>query len=173
MPNDENPYAAPTSQDTSEPNPDWPLPQIWVDGKFLVVADGVTLPQRCVFTNEPVNEPRLVQTLKWAPTFKLVITERKARVTYAVNRRRQKKQRLKRYTVSSLQAVGALLLYLATNNLLPSIFIAVSGIPVFLEKPVFLVAKKCKNDRFWLRGCGPEFLASCVDEFGTGQRPAE
>lgn len=168
VPDSDNPYAAPKSHDISEP--DW-AQRIWVDGEFLVVSDGVKLPQRCVFTNEPVDEPPLVQTLKWAPSFRPVISETKIRVTYAVNRRRQKRRRLNRHIVASLQALAAVLLYAATGNPFPSTVVVVTGVLIFLEERPFLVVSKSKNDRFWLRGCGPEFLASCREEFGPKHQP--
>lgn len=169
MADNQNPYAAPESQNDSESSQ--PQPHIWVEGEFLIVSDGATLPPRCVFTNEPVNEPLLTQTLKWAPSFRPVITERKIRVTFAVNSRRQKRQRLKRHITSGLQALAAVLLYKVTGILFASILIMGAGIMIFLENPPFLPVRKCRNDRFWLKGCGPEFLASCRDEFGTRHEP--
>jgi len=100
-----------------------------------------------------------------------VISAKQIRLTFAVNLRRQQKQRRNRYIGVSLQALGAVLLYKATGSLLPLTFIIASGALILLAKPTYLLVSKCKNDRFWLKGCGPEFLASCTDEFGTRHHP--
>lgn len=171
MPDNDNPYAAPTSQDASDT--DAPLPQIWVDGRFLVVANGGKLPSRCVFTNEPVPEPLLDQTFKWAPSFRPVISERKIRLKFAVNLRRQRKQRLVRFAGSLAQVLAAITFYTCVSENLSFIsgILILSAIVAFVEKPTYLAISKCQNDRFWLAGCGSEFLASCIDEFGTRFEP--
>lgn len=166
MPDNDNPYAAPKSYETSVP--DAQLPRIWVDGRFLVVANGVQLPSRCVLTNEPVNEPLLTRTFKWAPSFRPVISEQKIRVKLAVNIRRQRRQRLVRHAVGFSQVAAAIALYNVSEDLAFICGILVlTAIVAFVEKPTFLVVTKSRNDRFWLKGCGPEFLASIQQEFGT------
>ena len=166
MPDNDNPYAAPKFNE--DPEPDAPLARIWVEGRFLVVASGVELPSRCVFTNEPVNDPLLAQTLKWAPSFRPVISEQRIRLKLAVSIRKQRRQRLRRFIGGAAQVTAALLLYLISQDLgFFSGVLVFSGIVAAVQKPTFLQVSKCKHDRFWLRGCGPEFLASCLNEFGT------
>lgn len=93
-----NPYRSP---DVAEVSGD-AIPLYYRDGKFLYVRDGAELPERCIRTNEKVDEAgwRKRKRLTWIPPWALIpilsgflpflilllFLQKKAKITYSLSK---------------------------------------------------------------------------------------
>ena len=173
---DENPYAAPgtadhaTDYDKVPPSQcDVELPLVCVDGKHLVVARNVTLPNRCIITNEPVDKANRVQTLSWARALQLRAST--GRIRFCVSPKRLQSQRRIRMTVVGTTIVAALMA-LVTGTGVAAAFVVVLGVLINLAVPSDdLRVTRFERNRFWLQGCSSAFLWTCREEFGSLNNP--
>ncbi len=151
----------------------------YVDGKYLVARSEVELPGRCVKTNEPVDGKAITKTLSWAnPAVSLLvlvnvivliivymIVRKQCRITFYLSPavRRRIGIRVLIPLLVMLGGIGAIVVGIQLSEALPVVVgIAVTLISMItaamLARP--LVIAKAKDGRFWIKGCGREFLAS-------------
>ncbi len=157
---DHNPYAPPRQLiGAPEVRPD-----VYVDGRYLVIRDKAVLPLRCVITNQPVSPTdRRGRTFEWAPSFRCVLRRRRCHLSYCVHRA-HRIALYRRRSVFSLVAVfvGWSVLGIHVLWFFPLIPLAIGGFPVDR-----LAVKRAEDGHFWIAGCGEAFLRSCEDD----QRP--
>ena len=161
--NDENPYAPPETPDFPESAE---LPPISVVGEYLVVTAGTELPRRCVFTNQLVERSLEAQPLRWTPLFKRR-NWRLGQLRLAVCDSRRRRHRIRPYLAAGALNVAAIVFYLMDGQAFAPIIIIFCAVLMVLDLPPYLPVAKYQNERFWLKGCGEEFLQSCREEFAS------
>jgi hypothetical protein len=155
----------------------------WVDGNRLVVRTGAVLPPRCVKTNEPVHEPQVTKTLQWCtPLVYLTIlinvvvllivyfiVRKQCQITYSIGAA-ARARKTRNVLISTAVFVGSVLLciFLFANDWigvgLLFVVIAFAGLIAIAFSARDLAAIKHKDGQFWIKGCGPEFLASLASD---------
>ncbi|MGE0755570.1 MAG: hypothetical protein AB7O38_01050 [Pirellulaceae bacterium] len=156
---DPNPYAPPQEIVLDLE----PSREIFVDGDCLVVYDQAVLPNRCVATNRPAR-PRELRTrrFEWAPSFRLVLRRRVCHLSFYLSSRHARARYLVRLAVVAVATLlgvfwwGGIVWPLAFALLMIVGLAPVDGLSVEYER----------RGQFWIHGFGPEFLASCRQEFG-------
>ena len=171
-----NPYAAPQTTNEGAHRRGLSaeeLPEICVDGDCLVVAPWVTLPKRCIVTNEPVDRTNRSQSFSWAPSMRMTLVTRPGRIRFSVNPKRLRRQRKIRLMIAGATVVITLV-SLALGDGFAAALIFGFGVLVTLFFPSDeLSVKKFERNRFWLTGFSRAFLWSCRDEFGLLQEHQE
>lgn len=179
---DPNPYATPqaSSPPVSSSNNH---SAFFRDGKFLVVRDGAVLPERCLVTNKETSHAdwRKRVTISWFPSWvfitillnlivmavAMLITQKKAGVTYSLSREIRWKIRKKNYLGFAF-GLGAIGLFVGGFTIwseadsvgaafLVGILLAIFSLICFVVANP-LKAIKYKDGWFRLKGCSEEFL---------------
>ena len=184
-----NPYAAPQVieaplarvVDPSE------VPEVWRDGKLLVVPSGAALPWRCVKCNSPeVGLPKK-QKLTWhspwiflgllggiVPFAVLALIFRKratVQVCLCDHHRQRRRHGVWIGVVGLIFAIG---LFVYGMRLPPqdssveviygaSVVLGVTSLAFGVIRSQLLTAKRISKEFAWLKGCSPEFLDSLPD----------
>ena len=156
--NEFNPYASPSSRAANHAK----IRNGRVDGKCVVVTNGTELPLRCVVTNAncDATDQRL-RKLRYAPTFRLVISHRSCRLLCCVSAARRKR-RLLLLTVAFLGIVGTFWMLfgeLVIGGIVAAVF-------VLAVPPDRLKIVNHRNGEFWIKGFNGDFLDSIVAENG-------
>ena len=166
-----NPYKAPQVQETSIKQ----TGDYYVEMPYLVVRNGARLPLRCVITNAP--ESGLYREAKFRyPNrfFQFAITNRTCKVQWAVSEEIHRKHR-HRATGRGLITFGAVLLMFGPTV---AVTVPIAGLIWFLFLFVSFgfasffwfkgvrgpELEKYRRGYFWIKGLGPEFLASLQEE---------
>jgi hypothetical protein len=153
-----------------------------VDPPFLVVTSKTALPKRCVVTNEPVSDseyqiwelPSISRFMWW-----LTFTSPILLVAHPFNRRKCRlaaglsKKIRRRQTVVKLALILLIITPLCfaiaaiVTKRVEYIFAAVAtsvlpyvGFPLLVLVVPPLRVHRQRGDRYWIRGCSPEFLAT-------------
>ena len=170
----DNPYASlslpePTS-DTSHTD----SIEVDVDSGRLLVGEETTLPQRCVITNLPGPRLRLVrQQLVWSGRpFQVVVSSRTCQLNYYVLPRIRRQTGLRKLggglVIAGITLLLALLFGIDLSDsptaAIPlaagAIAIVVGGAWLQTLAAVDLRVVRYRDGRFWISGCGTEFLTS-------------
>lgn len=174
-----NPYAPPTVPFVPQPV----AAMYRREGNLLVIRDGAVLPNRCILTNQPINERDWTKkrSLTWTPAwvwifilFGLIIAlilalclQKKAQLTYNICR--AKRNRQLRFGAFSLLAtfggIGLMISALSFEQwgnalVISGIVLLIGGLVMAAISSVALTVKRYKDGEFWIKGCSPEFLAS-------------
>lgn len=157
-----NPYAPPVEASELQ------LPQFdyFVDGKYLVVRNGTRLPDRCVFTNRPAGpQDRKPRTFQWAPSFRLVLSHRRFKISYCVKRKQNRELIL---AIWILLAVAICVAAFALFNAAIFWILFILSWPLSWFSPNRgIKVVKCVDGHYWLQGMGTEFLQSIQAEQAT------
>lgn len=156
---DDNPYASPQAE---QQDVEYDRRSVDVDGKYLVVRNNVVLPARCVVTNEPTQPNAVIRvTLKWAPSFRLVISRHRCRVTYSLSKREWRRVNFYRmFDIAMGTALGAMLGGVVGASILGAFGCAVA----FVRNRGPLQLRRAERGHYWLLGCGEPFLNSIREE---------
>jgi hypothetical protein len=163
--------------------------QHFVDPPYLVVTDRTTLPPRCIFSNEPVNEsdyqlwvlpssPRSISGPALAsPILSLAqgYLNIKCRIRAGVGRRARRKLLLRKLAILTFVVSPAVLTATAIVSQNFQFLIAACAALVVVFPGVVILGPRLRplrvhrqmGEQFWIAGCGPEFLASLSDELGS------
>jgi len=166
-----NPYEPPATESVLEESD---LPRIFVDGRNLVIASGTELPRRCIKTNQPVSERNAVsQTLAWrGRTFQFIMSSKQCTIVwYATSRITW--ELLIRRTAELL--VWPTLIFpifsLAEDRIWPKAMLGFAiimlSLLVIMKQPLRVV--DFRRNRFWIKGCCPEFLESLKSDLSGNQ----
>lgn len=155
-----NPYAPPK---VASELPD-SRPSVLVDGRFLVVGRIAALPSRCVITNASASSAdRRTRHFDWAPSFRLVLRRRRCRLSYCISSKPRNVNYVLKTAIGTVAfAVAFLFVGYYAVLLSPVIAVYVAALPADRLRVV-----NERDGRFWIAGCGEEFLQSCKQEFGT------
>lgn len=154
-----NPFAPPRSRVIPQQPP---ATVSRVEGNCIVVKSGVRLPMRCVATNIQCNSSdQKKRTLRFAPSFRLVISRKNCLVYRCVSAKRRKRE----FIIRAFIFMAAWSVALALSNFV----IVACGIAFAISyaaqlDPLKVV--KYKNGEFWIRGLHGDFLNSLVAEEG-------
>ncbi len=149
-----------------------------VEGNRLIVRSGQVLPPRCIKTNEPLDNQPITRTLYWShPAWLLLIlvnllvllivyfaVRKRCRITYFLSP--QMRKRRQRWLLAWLCVWVAGIAVIVASVGMENGIIALVGVVTFLVGLIGLFA--CGNTltitghrdgEFWIKGCGPAFLA--------------
>ncbi len=156
-----NPYAAPAD---SSDAPHLELPEIMVDGKFLVVASGVQLPSRCVKSNAVMTDKdRVQQTLSWSgKSFRISPSSGDCELTFYAKPIHRWGPKAFVATVLFVASIGMMeLMSLPISTAVGLITAsAVALLGSISSHQTILRTVKYKHERFWIKGCDRNFLDS-------------
>ncbi len=157
-----NPYASPREMSESDFRPDI----IQIDGRFLMAGSSASLPMRCVITNQSVTSNDLVtRTLRWAPSFRLVLAHQTCTVSYYINRKHRIRVRIVRWT---LTITALLAVVIAGLTHFWWIILGLIALPTITPHDPLSI-KMARDGRFWITGCCDAFLKSCEAELGASR----
>ena len=152
-----NPYSSP--RETS--GPDFPPDSIQVDGRFLIVGSSASLPMRCAVTNQSVTSSDLVtRTLRWAPSFRLVLAHHTCTLSYYINANRRRRGRILRWVLTITAILAVVVAGLAQ---VWWIILGLIALPTLVPRDPLSI-KMARDGRFWIAGCSDAFLRSCETE---------
>ena len=154
-----------------------------VEGNLLVVRDGTVLPPRCIKTNAPVAEAPVKKTLYWAtPALFLLIlinilvllivyliVRKKCQVQYYISPEVKKSQWIKLSAAAGtlIAGVACIVVAIILNDglwVLPAGVLILTGLVLGITGSSTLRPVRHRDGEFWLKGCGPAFLASVAEE---------
>lgn len=164
---DLNPYAPPTEVRDSSPSVAVDSDLVSVDGEYLVVRPGAVLPSRCVLTNQELDErQRRRDVLRWARPGRFVVLRQQCGMSYCLSPEfvRSHQQWMLRQLLIVACICVPLTLWLQTYVLVLMALIAFCDLRDWRPKP--LKIKTSRNGRYWIEGCGDEFLQACQQELG-------
>jgi hypothetical protein len=174
MTDSQNPYELlPDAELPKAENIPNPLQGIEPTGTFLVMPSGVTLPDRCVYTNEPTTSEDIVsETLTWGgKSFRPSLGVRRCEIRYSVSSRiRQQRKLRKRFLISLILLCLALGLWLQSWLMGILLVLLVQGLDNFLSRgtrpspPLHIT--DFRDGRFWVNGCCIQFLLQYREELG-------
>ena len=157
-----NPYEPPATESVLE-EPD--LPRIFVDGPHLVIASGTELPRRCIKTNQLVSERDAVrQKLLWrGRTFQFTMSNEECEIVwYATSWIAWKSLVGKIAEMLIWPAFVFPIFFLTEDRIWPKAMLGFAiimlSLVVIMKQPLRVV--DYKKNRFWIKGCCPEFLES-------------
>jgi hypothetical protein len=151
-----------------------------VIGRSLLVPSGTKLPLRCVKTNAPVSESDMVRKeFYWLnPLWLLTIfvglfvilvvyfvARKKCMVTYGLSPQVRKKYQTRMVIKIALMLALFLAFLFSTTGgdgtlIAVTVCLFVFSLIILPFGNVPIVVKKFDGNRFWFKGCGPEFLES-------------
>ena len=164
---------------------------IRVDGRYLVVRSGAVLPARCIKTNELVEQAAVNKTFYWVnPAWLLLIlasplallvvylvVRKECHITFSMSRSERRKVWTR--TTASLLVFGAAVAATIVGVAEAEVGLAVAGIVCLFPGLVMAIVfanpigvAKAKNDEFWIKGCGRDFLDSIRAETSLVEWPA-
>lgn len=155
-----------------------------VDGKYLVVADGASLPHRCIKTNQPVDSDDMqtvtvsycspvMALLIFLSAFLLLIVFLLARRRIYVNvgLTKEVRQKLRRGKIANTVVAIVIFLALPFSGAMGSDVMMLVALGLFIASVVYLIfghrtvaAAKYRNGEYWLTGVSREFLAELATE---------
>ncbi|WAC20641.1 hypothetical protein OVA24_04510 [Luteolibacter sp. SL250] len=183
--NEVNPYSAPAALPDATPPP-IPFhlfsPLYFRDGKFLVVRDGAELPDVCLRTHESVGGSgwRKKVPIVWTPPWVIalivitpligllvmMITRKRARITYSLNGDTRGKILRWRFIGAALlmAAIGLFFMAAGSNNDDTMLSLIIGGfaallaalVPLAISNPIKVAGYE--NGWFKIKGCSPAFL---------------
>ena len=160
--NESNPYAPPRSRIT----PPQPVAVARVEGNCIVVKSGSRLPMRCIVSNVPCSSSDQKKLkLRYAPSFRLVITHKTCLMHRCLSAKRRKRQYLIR--ISLIGTICAVVLAFTGFSIVAGITaggISAACFSTASLDPLKIV--KHKNGEFWITGFHDDFLDSLVSEDG-------
>ena len=157
--NETNPYAPPRSRVIPQQPP---ATVSRVEGDCIVVKSEVRLPMRCIVTNVQCNRSdQKMRKLRYAPSFRLVISHKNCFVYRCMSAKQRKRQ----YLIRAPFFVAAFILSLiATGSILVAAGIAATILWTVPLDPLKIANHK--NGEFWIKGFHNDFLNSLVSEEG-------
>ena len=159
-------------------------PELWRDGKLLVMHKTAELPDRCIKSNQPANGYRLTRKLYWHPpavylallvclllyVILALVLRKDAEIRIGLSEEWVRKRRLA-ITVGWILAVGSIAMIfcsgIAENVFGDAVgFIILLSIILFFVGAIYgivgsrMIVPTCiTDDMVWLKGVHPDFLA--------------
>jgi hypothetical protein len=159
-----NPYAPPTEAYHADRN----STSMYVDGKYLVVRSNVTLPPRCVFTNQPIQEHEYHScSLVGYPRRRFAWCSAKCAIRFGVHHSLSRREWWTLVVVHGLIFVGLGLvsILIRFDDLwMLATFGLVMGHTIYVWRPGDLRIRDYKDGWFWIQGCSDSFLAQLENE---------
>lgn len=166
-----NPYEPPAAESLLE---DPGLPRIFVDGPLLVVASGTELPPRCIKTNQRVSDQNAIrESLLWrGRTFQLTMSSKQCSIVwYADSWVKWKTVFRKATEILMWPAFLFSIFFLNERMLWPRVALVFAVLVLamvgVMKRPLRVV--DYRKNRFWIKGCCPEFLESLQKELKSRQ----
>ena len=188
---DPNPYRPPVVVEA--PFGKSQQPEIFVDGKYLVVPSGTVLPPSCVKTNQKITDREMRQKVfewcsPWVALSFLIsgcilivlyfVLRKRCELVFGVHpsvRSRYRRRAMVKALATAICFVGILVAAAADYGPLIAVACVLFILAMasnFLGNTPLSIAKY-RNGRFWIRGCCPEFLAQFEGGYGPPAKPQD